>query len=173
MYDSFLGGGRRGSHFVDRNDLKDIAINAIEDFPVLVRTEEDADPVLGSLKDEAAKANEIIRRLRDYNWIETFEDPGTHREVYRFTRIGKNAAQWLADQDSSALRMTQRNVRNTKHSLQAYLREGDAYDLYMALDHSRRITHDLADDIAEIHEGVVPSWPNRFTRSRSLIMCST
>ena len=152
MYDSFLGGGRRGSHFVDRNDLKDIAINAIEDFPVLVRTEEDADPVLGSLKDEAAKANEIIRRLRDYNWIETFEDPGTHREVYRFTRIGKNAAQWLADQDSSALRMTQRNVRNTKHSLQAYLREGDAYDLYMALDHSRRITHDLADDIAEIHE---------------------
>lgn len=152
MYDSFLGGGRRGSHFVDRNDLKDIAINAIQDFPVLAGTEEDADPVLGSLKDEAAKANEIIRRLRDYNWIETFEDPGTHREVYRFTRIGKNAAQWLAEQDSSALRMTQRNVRNTKHSLQAYLREGDAYDLYMALDHSRRITHDLADDIAEIHE---------------------
>jgi hypothetical protein len=152
MYDCFHGDGRRGAYFVDRSDLKDMAINTIEDFPVLAGESEESDPVLGNLKDEASKANEIIRRLREHGWIETFEDPGTHREVYRFTRVGKNAAQWLAEQDSPALRMTQRNVRNTKYSLQAYLRDGDAYDLFMALDHSKRITSDLADDIAEIHE---------------------
>jgi hypothetical protein len=151
MYDSVLGANRRGTHCVDRSDLRDIAVNALQDFPVMAN-EADDDPVLASLNDETKKANEIIRRLRQFGWIETFQDPGSHREVYRFTRVGKNAAQWMADQDSSALRMTQRNVRNTKYSLQAYERDGDAYDLFMALDHSRRITHDLADDIAEIYE---------------------
>lgn len=151
MYDSFLGGGRRSAHYIDRTDLKDMAVNAIQDYPVVSAELDEMDRAL-SLKDEATKASEIVRRLQQYGWIETFEDPGTRREVYRFTRLGKNAAQWLAEQDSPALRMTQRNVRNTKHSLRAYHDNGDAYDLFMALDHSQRVTHDLADDVAEIHE---------------------
>src|SRR5262245_21082289 len=74
MYDCFHGDGRRGAYFVDRSDLKDMAINAIEDFPLLAGDIEESDPVLSSLKDEALKANEIIRRLREHGWIETFED---------------------------------------------------------------------------------------------------
>jgi len=151
IYDSFLGGGRRSAHYIDRADLKDMAVDAIQDYPVVSAEFDEVDRAL-SLKDEATKASEIVRRLQQFGWIETFEDPGTRREVYRFTRLGKNAAQWLTEQDSPALRMTQRNVRNTKHSLRAYKDNGDAYDLFMAFDHSQRITHDLADDVAEIHE---------------------
>lgn len=151
MYDTFLGGSSRSTHAIDRNDLKDIVVNAIQDYPS-VSSEMDAEDEALSMKDESTRANEIIRRLRDFGWIELFEDPGTRREVYRFTRAGKNAAQWLLEQDSPALRMTQRNVRNTKYSLKAYLEKADPYDLFMALDHSQRITLDLADDVAEIHE---------------------
>jgi len=151
MYDTFLGAGSRTTHAIDRSDLKDIAVNAIQDYPLMAAEMDEEDETL-SMKDEGIKANEIIRRLRDFGWIELFEDPGTRREVYRFTRSGKNGAQWLIEQDSPSLRMTQRNVRNTKHSLRAYLEKADPYDLFMALDHSRRITLDLADDIAEIHE---------------------
>lgn len=35
-----------------------------------------------SLKDEMGKVNEIIRRLQTFGWIETFEDPGSRRELY-------------------------------------------------------------------------------------------
>lgn len=151
MYDSFLGAGTRSTHAIDRNDLKDIAVSAIQDYPVISSEMDEEDRAL-DLKDEGTKANDVIRRLREHGWIELFEDPSTRREVFRFTRAGKNAAQWLVEQDSPALRMTQRNVRNTKHALQAYLEKPDPYDLFMALEHSRRITLDLADDIAEIHE---------------------
>lgn len=151
MYDKFIGAGSRTTHAIDRDDLKDIAVNAIQDHPVLAAEMDDDDRAL-SMRDEASKANDIIRRLRMHGWIEPFDDPGTRREVYRFTRLGKNLAQWLIEQDSPSIRMTQRNVRNTKHALQAYLEKPDAYDLFMALEHSQRITLDLADDIAEIHE---------------------
>jgi Wadjet anti plasmid transformation system JetA-like protein len=151
MYETFLGGGSRSTHAIERNELKEIVVNAIQDYPAVGAEMNPEDEAL-SQKDESTKANEIIRRVRDYGWIELFEDPGTRREVYRFTRAGKNAAQWLLEQDSATLRMTQRNVRNTKNSLKAYLEKADPYDLFMALDHSQRITLDLADDIAEIYE---------------------
>lgn len=151
MYDAFLGSSSRSTHAIERSHLKDMAVEAIQDYPIIAAEMTEDDRSL-SLKDENAKANEVIRRLRDHGWIEPFEDPSTRREVFRFTRPGKNAAQWLLEQDSPALRMTQRNVRNTKNSLAAYRDNGDAYDLFMALDHSRRITLDLADDVAEIHE---------------------
>src|SRR5258707_979802 len=67
MYDSFLGGTRRTAHYIDRTDLKDIAVAAIQDYPVVPGDLDEVERAL-SLKDENAKASEIIRRLQQYGW---------------------------------------------------------------------------------------------------------
>jgi hypothetical protein len=150
IYETFFGVGTSSSHFIERDDLRGLARTSIQLVPVMSDEAGPQDDLTG--EDEAAKANQLIRRLHKYGWIEVFDDPGTNRDVYRFTRAGKLFAQQIIEYNLPPSRMTQRNVRNTKNALAAYLSAGDPYDLFMALEHSRKVIHDLADDIAEIHE---------------------
>lgn len=152
LYEAFFGQNAAFSHCISRDDLRALIGDSIQDVGPAEEEGDEEDRRLVSSKDENFKANEIIRRLRTFGWIEIFEDPGTHREVYRFTRAGQLFAQELAEYNSPALRMTQRNVRNTKNSLHAYLEKGDAYELFIALDHSKNVVADLAHDIVDIHE---------------------
>lgn len=149
VYESFFGVGTSSSHFIDREELRGLARTSIQLVPAMDDAGQDEDM---SGDDESAKANLMIRRLQKYGWIEVFDDPGTNRDVYRFTRAGKLFAQQIIEYNSPSSRLSQRNVRNTKHALAAYLEGGDPYDLFMAIEHSRNVVHDLANDIAEVHE---------------------
>ena len=150
VYETFFGIGTASSHFIERDELRGLARTSIQLVPVMSEDGGLDDDMSG--EDEAAKANQMIRRLLKYGWIEIFDDPGTNRDVYRFTRAGKLFAQQIVEYDAPLLRMSQRNVRNTKYALSAYLAGGDPYDLFMALEHSMSVVHDLANDTAEIHE---------------------
>ncbi len=152
LYEGFFGQQASLSHCIERDELRALVSQSVQEAPVIKDDQFIGDDLAMSLKDEQGKVNEIIRRLQTFGWIETFEDPGTRRELYRFTRAGQKFSELMAEYDSPLLRMTQRNVRNTRNSLKAYLENGDPYDLFMALDHSRRVVRDLAEDIAEIHE---------------------
>jgi hypothetical protein len=152
MFEAFFGECAMFSHCIERDDLRALIIESLQDAPVLADEGRTEDDEAMSQKDETTKANEIIRRLRTCGWIEIFDDPGTRREVYRFTRAGKLFSQQMAEYNSSSLRMTQRNVRNTKHALRAYLENADPYDLFMAHEHAKHVVSDLANDINEIHE---------------------
>lgn len=152
LYDGFFGQQGNLTHCIDRDNLRVLIGQSLQEAPVIEDEIVAGDDAVMTQKDESGKVNEIIRRLKGFGWIETFEDPSTRRELYRFTRAGQKISELLAEYDSPLLKMTQRNVRNTKNSLMAFHGNGDPYDLFMALDHSRRVVRDLAEDIAEIHE---------------------
>lgn len=150
VYESFFGIGTSSSHFIERDELRGLARTSIQLVPIMSDDAGQDDDMSG--EDEVFKANQLIRRLQKYGWMEIFDDPGTNRDVYRFTRAGKLFAQQIIEYNSPTSRMSQRNVRNTKNALAAYLSAGDPYDLFIAAEHSRNVVHDLANDIAEIHE---------------------
>ena len=95
IYETFFGVGTSSSHFIERDELRGLARTSIQLVPVMSDEAEQDDDLSG--EDEAAKANQLIRRLHKYCWIEVFDDPGTNRDVYRFTRAGKLFAQQIIE----------------------------------------------------------------------------
>jgi len=141
------------AYHLTREDLRDLFAQALRETPLLAEEfDQDDRDYFRTAKDESAKANEILRLLTDTGWIEKYTDKGSMVTAYRFSKTGKIFSEGLFRFEFRGFKTRQRNVRNTKNALQAYLRDGDPYDLIDAVDFSQQVVSDLSDDISELHE---------------------
>lgn len=141
------------AYHLSREDLRDIFTEVVRETPVLSQEYMDEDrEYFHTAKDESGKASEILRYLIDCGWIENYLDKGAMISAYRFTRAGKLFSECLFRLDFKGFKTRQRNVRNTKNSLEAYARDADPYDLIDAVDYAQQVVSDLSDDISDLHE---------------------
>lgn len=150
LYERLYSSNADFSYQLTREELKNVLLEAIQSNPVYRGGNEE-----GSFLDdkgEVAKANHLISQLVDNGWIEKYMDPIDMQTAFRFTRTGKSFAETLYYVDHRDIRTRQRNVRNTKNSLDAFIRDGDLYDLKDSQFFASRIISDIEDDIADLNE---------------------
>jgi hypothetical protein len=97
--------------------------------------------------DDAALVGAIIRSLLRHGWLETFPDRTGLVTAYRLTRGGKLFAEALWAHERPHVRARQRNMRSCRNSVEAALRNFDAYDLADAYEHAERVISDLAEGV--------------------------
>jgi len=133
---------------VTREDMRDLFVQVIRETPVLA--DDGDDEIYQKATDDRAKANAIFQELLNCGWLEKYVD--NMSSTYRFSRAGKAFSETIAGFDTKGLKTRQRNVRNTKNALQAFLNKNDPFDLIDAVDYAKRVASDFADDIADLHE---------------------
>ncbi|MEK8020344.1 MAG: Wadjet anti-phage system protein JetA family protein [Candidatus Parabeggiatoa sp.] len=136
---------------VTREELRDLFVQVIRETPVF-SDEDDKEELFRHDANDQTKANAILKKLITSGWLENYVDKGAMLSTYRFTRAGKAFSESIAWFDKKGLQTRQRNVRNTKNALQAFLNDGDPFDLIDAVDYAKRVTSDLSDEIAALHE---------------------
>ena len=124
----------------DRPRLRQLFHAAIQDAPP---DDETAEPIA---------AGSMVRLLDEEGWIEEYRDSGSMRSAFRFTRVGKQLTERLVELDQRQLRTRQRNVRNVRNALAAFIARRDPYDLIDATDYSRRVVQDIQADIEQLEE---------------------
>jgi hypothetical protein len=102
---------------------------------------------LSSAVDEQQITAALIRSLLRDGWIEGFADRSGLVTAYRFTRAGKLFAEALWALDRPRARARQRNMRSCRNSLEAALKNHDAYDLIDAYDHAEKVISDLSEGV--------------------------
>lgn len=150
LYERLYSSNADFSYQLTRDELKSVVLEAIQVNPVY-KNDADTNAFLDD-KGEAVKANFLIGQLAENGWIEKYMDPIDMQTAYRFTRTGKAFAETLFYTDHKDVRTRQRNVRNTKNSLDAFVRDGDPYDLKDSQFFASRIISDIEDDIADLNE---------------------
>jgi hypothetical protein len=133
---------------VTREEMRDLFVQVIRETPVLA--DDDEEEIDQKATDDRAKANAIFQELLNCGWLEKYVD--NMSSTYRFTRAGKAFSETIAGFETKGLKTRQRNVRNTKNALQAFLNKNDPFDLIDAVDYAKRVASDFADDIADLHE---------------------
>lgn len=131
------------------DDLRDIFTEVVGPLQVL-STEEGDDPA--DLEDPRARANAIVRGLMDAGWLEVSQDRAALRHFVRFTRVGKLFADAFIALEHRGLSSRQRNVRNTRNTLHAFLEDQDPFNLIDAQRYAEQVNSDLAEDIIDLHE---------------------
>jgi hypothetical protein len=141
-------------HLRQREQVLDIFAEAIARAPLL-----DAEPETdgsregeGRFKTQRELAGFILHLLLDHGWLERQVDEASLQSHYAFSRTGRLFTQPFAESDSQSFRTRNRNTRNTRNSLQAFLEQGEVYDLLDAHEYSERIISDFTDVIAELEE---------------------
>ncbi|OQY49310.1 MAG: hypothetical protein DRR08_11545 [Candidatus Parabeggiatoa sp. nov. 2] len=134
---------------VTREDVRDLFVQVIRETPVFT-DEEEKEEIYQKATDDRAKANAIFQELLNCGWLEKYVD--NMSSTYRFTRAGKAFSETIAGFEKKGLQTRQRNVRNTKNALQAFLTKNDPFDLIDAVDYAKRVASDFSDDIADLHE---------------------
>ncbi|WP_183909468.1 Wadjet anti-phage system protein JetA family protein [Simiduia aestuariiviva] len=145
LYTDLSGYGQGRS----RDFIVDVFIEAIARAPVL--DHEDGGPE-GRFKNARELAGFILNNLLEYGWLERQLDEATLQSHYGFTRMGRAFTQPFIESGAIDYRSRNRNTRNTRNSLQAFLDNGEVYDLLDAYEYSERIISDFADTIAELEE---------------------
>ncbi len=133
---------------VTREEMRDLFVQVIRETPMLA--DDDDEEIDQKATDDRAKANAIFQELLNCGWLEKYVD--NMSSTYRFTRAGKAFSETIAGFETKGLKTRQRNVRNTKNALQAFLNKNDPFDLIDAVDYAKRVASDFADDIADLHE---------------------
>lgn len=134
---------------VTREEMRDLFVQVIRETPMLADDDDDEE-IDQKATDDRAKANAIFQELLNCGWLEKYVD--NMSSTYRFTRAGKAFSETIAGFETKGLKTRQRNVRNTKNALQAFLNKNDPFDLIDAVDYAKRVASDFADDIADLHE---------------------
>ncbi|NIB43723.1 flagellar protein FliT [Pseudomaricurvus alkylphenolicus] len=137
-------------HVRDREQLVEIFQEAIARAPVL-----DAEPETeeeGRFKNQRELAGFVINTLLDYGWLEKQVDEASLQSTFAFTKVGRLFTQPFIENDQGRFRTRNRNTRNTRNSLQAFLEQGEVHDLLDAYEYSERIISDFTDVIAELEE---------------------
>ncbi len=145
LYEAFFGQRYTYAHSMDREDLKNIVLDALQRVPLMDSEGEEKEAV----RTDALAANEIIRDLVRHDFLTEYMDTESMKNRIRFTLHGRNQARFFADAGKPELKMPQRNVRNCRAALAQYVKGGDPADLISAADFARRIVHDFAE--AEDH----------------------
>jgi len=135
---------------VTREELVALLLPVIADSPVLEADGSEAEHDSG--EDDRARLSAILRQLIEHGWVETLADKAQLVSVYRLTRAGKAFTESFIALEGRGLRARQRNVRNTRNSLERYLQDADPFNLVDALTTAGQINSDLSDDIDDLHE---------------------
>lgn len=138
-------------HALNREQLIDIFKEAIARTPV-IDGDKDDDEGEGRFKTQRELANFIVNRLLEHGWLEKQVDEASLQSTYGFSRVGRLFTQPFADSDANRFRTRNRNTRNTRNSLQAFLDKAEVHDLLDAYEYSERIISDFTDVIAELEE---------------------
>lgn len=142
-------------HVRNRDQIIDIFIEAVTRAPLLEN--DSADSIAdaedeGRFKTQRELASYILNHLLEYGWIDKQVDEATLQSSYAFSKIGRLFTQPFIDSDSTRFRTRNRNTRNTRNSLQAFLEQGEIHDLLDAYEYSERIISDFTDVISELEE---------------------
>jgi len=131
------------------DDLRGIFTEVVGPLQVLSADDDDD---LSETEDPRARANAILRSLMDAGWLEVSQDRAALRHFVRFTRVGKLFTDSFIALEHRGLSSRQRNVRNTRNALQAFLDEQDPFNLIDAQRYAEQVNSDLADDVIDLHE---------------------
>ncbi|GAB3781396.1 hypothetical protein GCM10028797_06060 [Dyella agri] len=96
---------------------------------------------------ERAYAAELLRKLKDYGWLEDYRDPIDLRPTLKLSRAGKAFSETFANMDDSRAKTRQRNMRSARKALVAFIATRDADELLDAHEFASRVVQDLQDDI--------------------------
>ncbi len=138
-------------HVRSRDQIVDIFVEAITRAPLLDNESSESDEE-GRFKNQRELAGYILNHLLDYGWLDKQVDEATLQSSYAFSKIGRLFTQPFIESDSRRFRTRNRNTRNTRNSLQAFLEQGEVHDLLDAYEYSERIISDFTDVISELEE---------------------
>lgn len=155
LYERLHGSGADYAHNLTREDLRDILLPVVQTMANEVSADtETVDDELAAI--EAGNVLElssaVFRSLLRDGWLEMFGDRAGLVTAYRFSRAGKLFAEalWVLERPRS--RSRQRNVRSCRNSLEATLRNSDAYDLVDAYDYAEKVISDLSEGVDYFQE---------------------
>src|SRR5574343_1608303 len=155
LYERLHGPGADYSQNLNRDNLRDVLIPAIQEHSNEIVGESNSDEdELGNIDSGDAQqlAGALIRTLLRDGWIETFGDRVGLVTAYRFTRPGKLFAEALWSLSRLRTRSRQRNVRGCRNALEAALKNVDAYDLVDAFDYAEKVISDLSEGVDYFQE---------------------
>ncbi|MBM5571109.1 MULTISPECIES: Wadjet anti-phage system protein JetA family protein [Deefgea] len=155
LYERLHGPGADYSQSLNRDNLRDVLIPAIQEHATDVFEDDAADEDdLATIDsgDVQQLAGVLIRGLLKDGWLETFGDRVGLVTAYRFSRAGKLFAEALWSLSRLRTRSRQRNVRGCRNSLEAALRNVDAYDLVDAYDYAEKVISDLSEGVDYFQE---------------------
>lgn len=155
LYERLHGSGADYSHNLTRDDLRDILLPVVQSMSGEVHADVvTADDELAAIEsgDVLELISAVFRSLLRDGWLEMFGDRAGLVTAYRFSRAGKLFAEalWVLDRPRS--RSRQRNVRSCRNSLEATLRNSDAYDLVDAYDYAEKVISDLSEGVDYFQE---------------------
>ncbi|WP_419771328.1 MAG: Wadjet anti-phage system protein JetA family protein [Candidatus Marinarcus sp.] len=147
LYDANYGNNTTFFDDMSRDDVKRTILSAIGGLDW--HDEETNDKI----QKDHIKANHIIAKLKLCGWIDFPTNQFKHTKFFSFTKYGKKFAQLIFSlQDNDIDLSKQRNVRQTKFSLEAYKTENDPQHLLDAFNTSKEVISDLTDAIHDIKE---------------------
>ncbi len=138
-------------HVRSRDQIVDIFREAITRAPLLDSDKQESEDE-GRFRNERETAGFLLNLLLEYGWLEKQVDEATLQSSYAFSKVGRLFTQPFIESDSSRFRTRNRNTRNTRNSLQAFLEQGEVHDLLDAYEYSERIISDFTDIISELEE---------------------
>lgn len=147
LYDINYGNNTLYFDDMSREDVRQTIIRSIGE---LDWHDEDTD---NKIKRDQDKATHIIAKLKTCGWIDFPPNRLKATRYFAFTKYGKKFSQLLYSlQDNDIDLSKQRNVRQTKFSLEAYKEERDPQHLIDAFNTSKDVISDLTDAINDIKE---------------------
>lgn len=138
-------------HALSRDQLLEIFKEAIARTPILDFSNAYDDEHEGRFKNQRELANFVINKLIEHGWIEKQVDDASLQSSFGFTRAGRMFTQPFAE-TTQDYRTRNRNTRNTRNSLQAFLDNAEIHDLLDAYEYSERIISDFTDVIGDLEE---------------------
>lgn len=149
LHERLHGPGADYSQSLTRDNLRDLLLPVVQAGDHEQREAEADGDELGQIPsgDDPALVGAIIRALLRHGWLETFPDRTGLVTAYRFTRGGKLFAEALWAHERPHVRARQRNMRSCRNSVEAVLKNNDAYDLVDAYEHAERVISDLAEGV--------------------------
>lgn len=147
LYGSSYGSDFAFNDEIDRNDARNIVISAIGKLNWHPEETDD------TTKKDNDKATFLLAKLKRCGWIDFQLNRSKATKYFGFTKYGKKFSQILYSlQDDDIDLSRQRNVRQTKLSLEAYKEENDPQHLIDAANTSKEIISDLTDSINDVKE---------------------
>ncbi|WP_369602710.1 Wadjet anti-phage system protein JetA family protein [Hahella sp. SMD15-11] len=139
-------------HALSREQILGIFQEAITRLPAANAALPDGEDDERPLRTEREQAVWVFNQLRECGWLEEVVDEATLDVRFRFTRAGRHFTQPFVELEGGSLRTRQRNTRNTRNALDAFLQHGEIHDLLDAHEYSERIINDFTDVIAELED---------------------
>lgn len=155
LYERLHGSGADYAHNLARDDVRDILLPIVQALSNEISVDTvSTDDELAAIEsgDVLELSSAVFRSLLKDGWLEMFGDRAGLVTAYRFTRAGKLFAEALWVMDRPRTRSRQRNVRSCRNSLEATLRNSDAYDLVDAYDYAEKVISDLSEGVDYFQE---------------------